>query len=45
MPADTLCEIDNLRIAFEGHDGTLTEAVRGISLTLARGERLGIVGE
>jgi peptide/nickel transport system ATP-binding protein len=45
MQADTLCEIDNLRIAFEGHDGTLTEAVRGISLTLARGERLGIVGE
>jgi peptide/nickel transport system ATP-binding protein len=45
MQADTLCEIDNLRIAFEGHDGTLTEAVRGISLALARGERLGIVGE
>jgi peptide/nickel transport system ATP-binding protein len=45
MQADTLCEIDNLRIAFEAHDGTLTEAVRGISLTLARGERLGIVGE
>jgi peptide/nickel transport system ATP-binding protein len=45
MQADTLCKIDNLRIAFEAHDGTLTEAVRGISLTLARGERLGIVGE
>jgi peptide/nickel transport system ATP-binding protein len=45
MQTDTLCEIDNLRIAFEAHDGTLTEAVRGISLTLARGERLGIVGE
>ncbi|MDN7180009.1 ABC transporter ATP-binding protein [Caballeronia sp. SEWSISQ10-4 2] len=45
MQADTLCEIDNLRIAFEAHDGTLTEAVRGISLTVARGERLGIVGE
>jgi peptide/nickel transport system ATP-binding protein len=45
MQADILCEIDNLRIAFEGHDGTLTEAVRGISLRLARGERLGIVGE
>ncbi len=26
MPAATLCEIDNLRIAFEAHDGTLTEA-------------------
>jgi peptide/nickel transport system ATP-binding protein len=45
MQANTLCEIDNLRIAFEAHDGTLTEAVRGISLSLARGERLGIVGE
>ena len=45
MQTDTLCEIDNLRIAFEAHDGTLTEAVRGLSLTLARGERLGIVGE
>lgn len=45
MQADTLCKIDNLRIAFEAHDGTLTEAVRGVSLTLARGERLGIVGE
>jgi peptide/nickel transport system ATP-binding protein len=45
MPADNLCKIDNLRIAFEAHDGTLTEAVRGVSLTLAKGERLGIVGE
>ena len=45
MHADNLCEIDNLRIAFEAHDGTLTEAVRGVSLTLAKGERLGIVGE
>jgi peptide/nickel transport system ATP-binding protein len=42
---EPLCEIRNLRIGFQGHDGTLTEAVRGISLTLARGERLGIVGE
>jgi len=40
-----LCEIDDLRIGFRGHDGTLTEAVRGLSLTLNRGERLGIVGE
>lgn len=40
-----LCEIDDLRIAFRGHDGTLTEAVRGLSLTLNKGERLGIVGE
>jgi peptide/nickel transport system ATP-binding protein len=40
-----LCQIDNLRIAFRGHDGALAEAVRGLSLTLNRGERLGIVGE
>ena len=48
MPADMtqpLCEIDGLRIGFRGHDGELTEAVRGLSLTLQRGERLGIVGE
>jgi peptide/nickel transport system ATP-binding protein len=40
-----LAEIDDLRIAFRGHDGTFTEAVRGVSLTLNKGERLGIVGE
>ena len=40
-----LCEIDDLRIGFRGHDGVSTEAVRGLSLTLDRGERLGIVGE
>jgi peptide/nickel transport system ATP-binding protein len=48
MPADmtqALCEIDDLRVGFRGHDGELTEAVRGLSLTLHRGERLGIVGE
>ncbi|ASW00906.1 ABC transporter ATP-binding protein [Paraburkholderia aromaticivorans] len=48
MPADAtqpLCEIDDLRIGFRGHGGELTEAVRGLSLTLQRGERLGIVGE
>ncbi|GJH35075.1 ATP-binding cassette domain-containing protein [Paraburkholderia hospita] len=43
MPA--LCEIDDLRIAFRTHDGTMNEAVRGLSLTLNKGERLGIVGE
>ncbi|MGF6753367.1 ABC transporter ATP-binding protein [Paraburkholderia sp. GAS334] len=41
----TLCEIDDLRIGFRGHDGKLIDAVRGLSLTLRRGERLGIVGE
>ena len=48
MQADTgqpLCEIDDLRIGFPGHDGQVIEAVRGLSLVLHRGERLGIVGE
>ena len=40
-----LCEIDDLRIGFRGHDGTPVDAVRGLSLSLRRGERLGIVGE
>lgn len=43
--AHPLCEVDDLRIAFRAHDGTLNEAVRGLSLTLKKGERLGIVGE
>ncbi|AJK49155.1 ABC transporter ATP-binding protein [Burkholderia plantarii] len=43
--AAPLVEIDGLRIGFRGHDGTLTDAVRDLSLTLAPGERLGIVGE
>ncbi|CAB3772949.1 ABC transporter ATP-binding protein [Paraburkholderia humisilvae] len=43
--AAPLAEIDDLRIAFRGHDGVLTDAVRGVSLTLNKGERLGIVGE
>jgi peptide/nickel transport system ATP-binding protein len=48
MNADSkraLCEIDDLRVGFRGHDGSLTEAVRGLSLTVNKGERLGIVGE
>jgi len=49
MPASEsnhpLCEIDDLRIAFRTHDGTMSEAVRGLSFTLNKGERLGIVGE
>ncbi|MEX3896694.1 ABC transporter ATP-binding protein [Paraburkholderia sp. BR10954] len=48
MPVDMaqpLCEIDDLRIGFRSHGGELSEAVRGLSLTLRRGERLGIVGE
>lgn len=40
-----LAEIDDLQIAFAGHDGALSPAVRRVSLTVERGERLGIVGE
>jgi peptide/nickel transport system ATP-binding protein len=40
-----LCEIDDLHVAFRGHDGTLSDAVRGLSLSVNKGERLGIVGE
>jgi peptide/nickel transport system ATP-binding protein len=43
--AAPLADIDDLRITFRGHDGALAEAVRGVSLTLNKGERLGIVGE
>lgn len=39
-----LVEIQNLRIAFPTEDGSLHEAVRGVSFTLGR-EKLGIVGE
>lgn len=39
-----LVEVENLRIAFPRDDGSLHEAVRGVSFTLGR-EKLGIVGE
>jgi len=39
-----LLVVDDLRVSFTGRDGGVTEAVRGVSFTLAR-ERLGIVGE
>ncbi|WP_244140013.1 ABC transporter ATP-binding protein [Caballeronia sp. BCC1704] len=42
---DALAEIDGLEVAFAGHDGVAMPAVRGVSLTVRRGERLGIVGE
>jgi peptide/nickel transport system ATP-binding protein len=46
MEADVpLAEIEGLEVAFAGHDGTLTPAVRGVSLSVNRGERVGIVGE
>ena len=36
--------IDDLKVGFETHDG-LVEAVRGVSLSVAAGECLGVVGE
>ncbi|HEX7886292.1 MAG TPA: dipeptide ABC transporter ATP-binding protein, partial [Phenylobacterium sp.] len=41
--ADVLT-IDDLRVDFETHDGAVN-AVRGVSLAVARGETLGVVGE
>ncbi|AQG98444.1 peptide ABC transporter ATP-binding protein [Burkholderia sp. KK1] len=40
-----LAQIEGLDVAFAGHDGVLMPAVRGVSLTVRPGERLGIVGE
>jgi peptide/nickel transport system ATP-binding protein len=44
-PMHPLCEIDDLRVGFAGHDARMIDAVKGLSFTLARSERLGIVGE
>ncbi|MEQ1617388.1 MAG: ABC transporter ATP-binding protein [Terricaulis sp.] len=41
---DALLEIANLSVAFDTPDGDV-EAVKGISLSIAKGECLGIVGE
>jgi len=41
--ADVLA-INDLRVDFETHDGVVN-AVRGVSLSVARGETLGVVGE
>ena len=43
--ATPLAEIRNLRISFPTATGALREVVRGLSLSLMPGERLGIVGE
>ena len=43
MP-EPLLEVDDLHVTFDTAKGPV-EAVRGVSFTLARGERLGVVGE
>jgi peptide/nickel transport system ATP-binding protein len=45
VSAVPLLEVDNLRIAFEGDRGSVTEAVSGTSFRLERGRTLAIVGE
>ncbi|MCA1962530.1 MAG: ABC transporter ATP-binding protein [Prosthecobacter sp.] len=45
MPDTPLLRIRDLRIDFRRHDAPPTQAVRGISLDLARGESIAIVGE
>jgi peptide/nickel transport system ATP-binding protein len=40
-----LLAIEDLRVSFRGDDGRVTHAVDGVSLTLARGATLGLVGE
>lgn len=40
-----LLEIKDLTVDFRGRDGSLKKIVRGVSLTLNPGERMGLVGE
>jgi oligopeptide/dipeptide ABC transporter ATP-binding protein len=42
--APPVLQISDLKVAFQTYDG-LVEAVRGVSLTVGRGECLGVVGE
>ena len=42
--AEPVLSIDDLKIDFQTHDG-IVRAVRGVSLSVARGEVLGVVGE
>ncbi|MBP7701236.1 MAG: dipeptide ABC transporter ATP-binding protein [Phenylobacterium sp.] len=42
--AEPVLSIDDLKIDFKTHDG-IVSAVRGVSLSVARGEVLGVVGE
>ncbi|MEO8114907.1 MAG: dipeptide ABC transporter ATP-binding protein [Phenylobacterium sp.] len=44
MPAPPVLALDDLTVDFQTHDGAV-QAVRGVSLSVARGEILGVVGE
>ncbi|NQX18063.1 dipeptide/oligopeptide/nickel ABC transporter permease/ATP-binding protein [Rathayibacter sp. VKM Ac-2857] len=43
--SDSLLELSELRVAYPRAEGGESEVVRGVSLTLKRGEILGLVGE
>ena len=45
MRSSPLLTVEDLRVAFEGDRGLVTEAVAGVSFSLAPGRTLGIVGE
>jgi peptide/nickel transport system ATP-binding protein len=45
MTANSLIEIERLRILFHGDDGRVTHAVDSVDLAVTRGATLGLVGE
>jgi peptide/nickel transport system ATP-binding protein len=45
MTAAPLLEVGNLHVAFKAHGGGMTQAVTGVSFSIAPGKILGIVGE